>query len=274
VLDLTSPCVMGILNCTPDSFSDGGAFVDVRSAMEHIQKMVREGARIIDIGGESTRPGAETISEEQELKRVIPIITEAVKLYSSTLFSIDTTKYEVARQALDVGAHIINDVSGLRKEPRFVELCVAYKAGIVIMHSTGDPKSMQQNPQYEDVVSDVIVFLSQKADLCAKKGVECIILDPGFGFGKTLQHNIDLLKNLERLSACNYPVLTGISRKSMLGKITGDVSPAKRLASTIAAHYHALQKGAKILRVHDVNEAVDSIKIFEALKSDDSDINP
>lgn len=262
---------MGILNCTPDSFSDGGSFAGFESAMNHIQKMVDDGARIIDIGGESTRPGSDPVSEDEELDRVMPIISEAVKAYPSTLFSIDTTKYAVARQALEAGVHIINDVSGLRKEPRFIELCTEFKAGIVIMHSIGDPKSMQQNPQYEDVVAEVIIFLSQKADLCAKNGIECIILDPGFGFGKSLQHNIDLLKNLDRLSECHYPVLAGISRKSMLGKITGDDDPGQRLASTIAAHYHALQKDAKILRVHDVREAVDSIKIYEALESDDKD---
>jgi dihydropteroate synthase len=265
-LDLNSPRVMGILNCTPDSFSDGGAFVDFDKAMAQVFKMINEGARIIDVGGESTRPGSDSISEEEELQRVLPILTEAIKKYPSTLFSIDTTKYEVAKQSLEAGAHLINDVSGLRKEPRFANLCADYKAGIVLMHSIGDPKTMQMNPEYDDVVSDVIIFLAQKADICSKFGIECIILDPGFGFGKNLEHNVELLKNLDRLCESTFPVLTGLSRKSMLGSILGGASSDQRLSATISAHYHALQKGAKILRVHDVQEAVDSIKVYEALK--------
>jgi len=265
---------MGILNCTPDSFSDGGAFVDFELAMDHIGDMVNAGAKIIDVGGESTRPGSEPVSEDEELRRVIPILKEAIARYPSVLFSIDTTKYEVAKQALEIGAHLINDVSGLRKEPRFVELCSEQNAGIIIMHSLGDPKTMQDNPKYDDVVSEVILYLAQKADFCSKKGIECIILDPGFGFGKSLQHNLDLLKNLDRLCESRFPVLTGISRKSMLGGILGGASPEKRLSATVSAHYHALQKGTKILRVHDVQEAIDSIKVFEALKEDDNTIDP
>lgn len=269
-LDLKSPCVMGILNCTPDSFSDGGAFVDFDKAMDQVTKMVSQGARIIDVGGESTRPGSDAVSEEVELKRVLPILTKAIKTYPDTLFSIDTTKYEVAKQALEAGAHLINDVSGLRKEPQFADLCAEYKAGIVLMHSIGDPKTMQMNPVYDDVVSEVILFLAQKATICSKNGIECIILDPGFGFGKNLHHNVELLKNLDRLCESTLPVMAGISRKSMLGSILGGAGPDQRLAATISAHYHALQKGAKILRVHDVQEAIDSIKVYEALKVDEN----
>lgn len=259
---------MGILNCTPDSFSDGGAFVDFDKAMDQVSKMVSQGARIIDVGGESTRPGSDAVSEEVELNRVLPILTKAIKTYPDTLFSIDTTKYQVAKQALEAGAHLINDVSGLRKEPQFADLCAEYKAGIVLMHSIGDPKTMQMNPVYHDVVSEVILFLAQKAAICSKHGIECIILDPGFGFGKNLQHNVELLKNLDRLCESTFPVMAGISRKSVLGSILAGAGPDQRLAATISAHYHALQKGAKILRVHDVQEAVDSIKVYEALKVD------
>lgn len=264
-IDLSRPCVMGILNCTPDSFSDGGDYFQTGAALTRIAEMAAEGAKIIDIGGESTRPGSEPVSEKDELNRVMPVISQAVTQFPDLFFSIDTTKFEVARQALDAGAHIINDVSGLRKEPRLADLCSETGAGIVIMHSIGDPKTMQKNPSYNDVVTEVREFLSEKAAMCSGKGIGCVILDPGFGFGKNLEHNLSLLKNLAAISGSGYPVLAGISRKSMLGQILDGRNAEGRLAATISAHFYALQQGTRILRVHDVCEAADSIRIFESL---------
>jgi len=264
-LDLSQPIVMGVLNATPDSFSDGGKYVDQHRAMDHIAKMVREGARIIDIGGESTRPGSDPVSQEVEIERVIPIVEEALKTHPDILFSVDTTKYRVAEESLKAGAHIINDVSGLRKEPRFAQLCAEYQAGYVLMHSQGDPKTMQENPVYSDVVEDIDQFFSEGIERLNKAGVPTIMIDPGIGFGKTLEHNLTIIRNLKKLVRPGYPLLMGASRKSMIGKLLDGRPSDGRLAGTIALHYHSLLLGANILRVHDVREAMDSIKIFQNL---------
>jgi dihydropteroate synthase len=266
VLDFSRPVVMGILNTTPDSFSDGGLFVSKNAAIDRIGTMVEDGAQIIDVGGESTRPGSEPVSVDEELERVLPVLEEAVIKYQETLFSIDTTKYEVAKRALDLGVHFINDVSGLRKEPRFADLCADYQVGYILMHSQGDPKTMQKDPYYSDVIQELNVFFSKRLEQLNISGVKNVILDPGIGFGKTLEHNLNIIRKLDTFTQHGIPLLVGASRKSMIGQILNDREVNGRLAGTIAVHYHCLIKGAGILRVHDVKEAVDSVKIFQAIK--------
>jgi len=270
-LSVSTPAIMGVLNMTPDSFSDGGEVRDVSSALERIKKMVEYGADLIDVGGESTRPGSDPVAEKEELRRVIPLLEKAVPLFPGTMFSIDTTKYEVARQALACGVQMVNDVSGLQKEPRLAELCASYQAILVIMHSKGTPKTMQWNPAYQDAVTEIITFLKQGAQMAEKAGVTQVVIDPGIGFGKTLQHNLEIIARLGKFSSLGYPVLVGASRKSMIGKLladeSGDRPVNKRLAGTLALHYHALMQGAAILRVHDVREAKDSVEVFKAVSS-------
>jgi len=262
---------MGVLNVTPDSFSDGGQVRDVSSALERISEMVEEGADLVDVGGESTRPGSDPVTEKEELQRVIPLLEKAVPAFPGTMFSIDTTKYEVARQALACGVHMVNDVSGLQKEPRLAELCASYQAILVIMHSKGTPKTMQRDPDYVDAVTEIIAFLKQGAQTAEKTGLTQIVIDPGIGFGKTLQHNLEIIARLGDFCSLGYPVLIGASRKSMIGKLladkSGDRPVNKRLAGTLALHYHALMQGAAILRVHDVREAKDTLEVFKAVSS-------
>lgn len=262
-----SPQIMGILNATPDSFSDGGKFIQPKAALDHISGMLNNGAHIIDVGGESTRPNAAPVSEEEELRRVIPVLQQGRAHFPEAIFSVDTTKYEVARQALDAGVNIVNDVSGLRKEPRLANLCAEYNATYVLMHSIGTPQTMQQNPQYTDVVEEVSRFFETKIAILKQAGVQSIILDPGIGFGKLLEHNLQLIARLETFKKFGFPILVGASRKSMIGQILDGCPPEQRLAGTIAVHYHALVHGADILRVHDVKEASDSIRIFQAIQS-------
>lgn len=262
-----SPIIMGILNATPDSFSDGGRYNVVSSALDRISIMLNEGASIIDIGGESTRPNAEPVSEEEELDRVIPILKKAITTFQKGTFSIDTTKYEVAKQALQLGVQIINDVSGLEKEPRLAELCARHNATYVLMHSKGNPKTMQENPVYENIVEEVREFFEKKIKILKDAGVEKIILDPGVGFGKKLEHNLSLIAHLDKFKKFGFPILIGASRKSMVGQILDGRPAEDRLAGTLAVHYHSLMLGANILRVHDVKEASDSIRIFKAIQS-------
>lgn len=266
-LDLAKPKIMGILNTTPDSFSDGGRFISASDALSRIDEMVVEGADIIDVGGESTRPDSDPVTVDQELERVIPILEKALPKYDNCLFSIDTTKFEVAQNALNLGVHIINDVSGLVKEPRFIELCKKYNAGFILMHSQGDPKTMQRNPNYNDVIEDISLFFQTKLKQLEDEGVNQIVLDPGIGFGKTLSHNLEIISYLDRLTGFGYPLLIGASRKSMIGQILEGRPVSERLAGTIAVHYHCLIKGANILRVHDVKEAKDSVQIFNAVQT-------
>lgn len=266
-LHTDSPLVMGILNATPDSFSDGGMFDAVPSALDRIHIMLEEGAKLIDVGGESTRPNADPVSEKEEIGRVIPILKKAVTTFPEAVFSIDTTKYMVAKHALELGVQIVNDVSGLVKEPRLADLCAEYDAAYVLMHSQGDPKTMQQNPDYDNVIEDLRGFFQEKIGVLTAKGVSNIILDPGIGFGKTTGHNLKLIAHLDKFKKFGFPVLVGASRKSMIGNILDGRPADERLAGTLAVHYHSLMKGAKILRVHDVKEASDSIRIFEAIQS-------
>ena len=266
-LDLSSPKIMGILNATPDSFSDGGTFNEVEAALGCIGLMISQGAHIIDIGGESTRPGSEPVTEQEELDRVLPILEKAISQFSDTFFSIDTTKYRVAEEALKLGTHFVNDVSGLQKEPRFVDLCVQHNAGYVTMHSLDDPKTMQEDPTYENVITDIKQFLKTRIHKAKEKGLENVIIDPGIGFGKTLEHNLKLIAHLKEFQDLGCPILVGASRKSMIGQILNDRPVDDRLTGTIAVHYHAMINGANIIRVHDVKEAYDSLQVFNALSS-------
>ena len=256
---------MGILNATPDSFSDGGEYNDVQSALQRIEQMVLQGASIIDIGGESTRPGSDPVAEQKELDRVLPIIEKAVSAFPHTYFSIDTTKYRVADEALKRGVHFVNDISGMQKEPRLVDLCVEYDAGYIMMHSQGNPKTMQNDPTYDNVVDDIYRFFEEQLAKAREKGLQNIIIDPGIGFGKTLDHNLKLIANLDAFQKLGCPILVGASRKSMIGTILGDRPVEDRVTGSVAVHYHAMMQGANIIRVHDVKEAHDSLLVFNAI---------
>jgi len=262
-LDLSQPRIMGILNVTPDSFSDGGRFNRLDDALRRAETLVEQGADMLDIGGESTRPGAQPVTEQEEIDRVVPVI-EAVAARSEVPISIDTSKPGVMRAAVAAGACLINDVNALRADGA---LAAAAGAGVPVclMHMQGEPRSMQKSPRYADVVAEVRDFLLARAQACMAAGIarDDIWIDPGFGFGKTLQHNLDLLRHLPTLVETGFPVLIGISRKSMLGALTGrDVD--RRLAGSLAAALLALQRGALILRVHDVPETLDVLKIWLA----------
>ena len=257
---------MGILNATPDSFSDGGHYMDINRAMDRIHIMQKNGAQIIDVGGESTRPGAETVSVEEEIDRVGPLLEKAIPTFSKARFSIDTTKPEVAKKALELGAEIVNDVSGLN-DPSLGDLCAEYDASYVLKHSQGDPQNMQDDPQYDDVIDDLLSFFENKLTQLQERGVSKVILDPGIGFGKTLEHNLTLIAHLDKFQKFGFPVLVGASRKSMIGKILDGRPASERLIGTVALHYHAMMNGANIIRVHDVQEASDSIRIFNAVRS-------
>lgn len=265
-LNIGTPVVMGILNTTPDSFSDGGEFNKIPAALKRVDQMVREGVTIIDIGGESTRPGADPVSVDVELNRTIPVLEKAIATYPNIFFSIDTTKYDVAKAALDAGAHIINDVSGLDNEPRFADLCAEMDAAYICMHSKGDPKTMQNKPVYGNVVEEVYGQLKNKKRHLTAKGVDTIIIDPGIGFGKSMKHNLELIARLSQFQDLKTPILIGASRKSSIGELLGNRPVEGRLAGTISLHYQCLVNGASIIRVHDVQEAVDSVKIFNAVQ--------
>jgi dihydropteroate synthase len=264
-LDLVTPRVMGIVNVTPDSFSDGGKFAATNLAIEHALKLAEEGADILDIGGESTRPNATPVSLQEELDRVIPVI-EALASQVSIPLSIDTYKPAVMQAAINAGASIVNDVRALQEDGA-LELVAKYNVGVCLMHMQGTPQTMQDNPHYNDVVNDVKAFL--KARLRASIDAGCrashILLDPGFGFGKTREHNITLLQNLESFASLGQPLLVGLSRKSVLGQVTGNDVDA-RLYASIAASVIAAQKGVKILRVHDVKATVEALKVVAAIQ--------
>jgi len=241
---------MGVLNITPDSFSDGGKFIDPQKATDHALKMEAEGADIIDIGGESTRPGARAVSVEEEIDRVIPVI-EFIRRHSDIPISIDTQKSFVAEAALQSGADIINDVSALSTDPRVGEVTARYHAPIILMHMQGDPRSMQNDPRYDNVVPEIKTYLANQAELALSLGIKDIILDPGIGFGKTVEHNLTILRELKDFTTLGYPLMVGVSRKSFIGKILGgDVDD--RLEGTAAAVAFSILKGANIIRVHDV----------------------
>ena len=258
--------VMGILNTTPDSFSDGGLWADRQRAVEHALAMVAAGADIIDVGGESTRPGAQAVSAREELDRVVPVI-EAIAAQTSATVSVDTSKPEVMKAAVAAGAGLINDVFALR-QPGALEAAAGLGVPVCLMHMQGRPRDMQANPDYSDVVTEVESFLLQRAQACEAAGISRgdIFIDPGFGFGKTLEHNIALFRALPRLCRNGYPVLVGVSRKSMLGALTGKPLE-ERLAGSVAAAILAARQGAALVRVHDVAATVDGLKVLSVLET-------
>lgn len=265
-VSLARPVVMGILNVTPDSFSDGGRYGEPLDAIRHADAMVAAGAGIVDVGGESTRPGAEPVSVAEELARVRPVVS---RLAAAGLVpvSIDTRRPEVARACVDAGASLINDISGVR-DPAMLEVVSACDAGVVIMHMLGEPGSMQNDPRYTDVVAEVTAFLGERAAALEAAGVapERIAVDPGIGFGKTHEHNLELLGNLPRMRALGYPLLVGVSRKRFIGNILGEEDPARRVYGSVGAAVHARLRGADVVRVHDVAETVQALTVVAAIE--------
>ena len=263
-LSLLKPLIMGIVNTTPDSFSDGGRCLDARSAIQHALQLREEGADILDVGGESTRPGAALVSAVEETRRVLPVIEALAR--QGCVVSVDTKKPEVMRAALDVGAVMVNDVMALQA-PGALEAVAASDAAVCLMHMQGDPQTMQQAPSYANVVEDVLSFLQGRVQACEVAGIPRarLIIDPGFGFGKTLQHNLDMLKHLDRLLELGVPVLAGLSRKSMLGQLTGRGIDQREFAG-VAAHLIAVARGARVLRVHHVAAMRDALAIWNAVE--------
>ena len=265
ILKLDVPRVMGIVNVTPDSLSDGGAHFDADAAIAHGLKLAEEGADLLDIGGESTRPGAQEISVEEELRRVIPVI-ERLARDTALPISIDTGKPEVMRAAVEAGAGMINDVYALRREGA-LDAAAQLRVPVVLMHMQGEPRTMQVQPEYDDVVGEVHRFLAERIFAAEMAGVarRNIVVDPGFGFGKTTAHNLQLLAQLRRFTELGVPVLAGMSRKKSIGELTGHEDPRERVFGSVAAHLIAAQNGAMLLRVHDVAATVDALKVWNAV---------
>jgi len=259
------PLVMGVLNVTPDSFSDGGEHAAKDDAVAHALSMLEAGASIIDVGGESTRPGAAPVTLDEELQRVIPVI-EALRTQTSGFISVDTSKPEVMAQAIQAGADLVNDVNALQA-PGAVDVVAQAGVPAVLMHMQGQPENMQDQPSYDDVLSEVSDFLIDRVRACQRGGIDeaCLVLDPGFGFGKKLAHNVALLRDLAQIVDLGLPVLAGLSRKSMLGTLTGRQAPEARVSASVAAALLASQAGAAILRVHDVGPTMDALKVWLAL---------
>jgi dihydropteroate synthase len=257
---------MGVVNVTPDSFYDGGLYFEPARAIERALELAAEGADIIDIGGESSRPGAQPVPAKEEKRRILPVV-EVLKEKKSVLISVDTTKTEVAEAALEAGADIINDISAGRFDPRMLPLAAESGAGLILMHMKGTPRTMQHSPRYEDVVGEVKSFLQERMDAAAASGVsaESLIIDPGIGFGKKLEHNLALLNNLGTLAELRRPVLVGISRKSFIGKILGGLDAQDRLEGTIAAAVVSHLNGAAILRVHDLRSIKKAVAVVESI---------
>jgi dihydropteroate synthase len=264
ILDLSRPIVMGVLNVTPDSFSDGGLYSDPLSAFERAHTMLKEGAVVLDIGGESTRPGAAPVDASEQIARVRPIL--AGLALDGAVTSVDTRSAEVAAACVQAGAAIINDIAGFR-DPAMVEVAAGCEAGVVVMHMLGEPGSMQEAPVYDDVLSEVTRYLKKAALRLRDAGVarERIAVDPGIGFGKTLEHNLALIAGLERIAALGYPVVVGVSRKRFIGAITGIGEPAERLGGSVAGAVCAAERGASVLRVHDVASTVQALAVASAI---------
>ncbi|MDR1076735.1 MAG: dihydropteroate synthase [Xanthomonadaceae bacterium] len=265
ILKLDRPRVMGIVNVTPDSFSDGGRHATMEQAIAHGMRLVEEGADILDVGGESTRPGSEPVPVDEELRRVLPVI-EVLAKRTAVPISIDTFKPEVMEATVAAGAGIINDIYGLRRDGA-LEMAARLRVPVILMHMRGEPGSMQDAPQYDDVVGEVYRFLAERIFAAEMAGIERkrIIVDPGFGFGKSLDHNLQLLAQLQRFTELGVPVLAGLSRKRGIGELTGRKLPADRVAGSVAAHLIAAQRGAGIVRVHDVAATVDALKVWNAV---------
>lgn len=262
------PVLMGILNVTPDSFSDGGEFFSVEPAVAQAEKMLDEGAHVIDVGGESTRPGSEPVSPEDELYRVLPVVRGILEVRPGTVISLDTYRASTAEAALDAGARVLNDVTALRGDPKMAALVAERGCPVVLMHMLGEPKSMQRDPRYEDVVREVRDFLAGRVEHAIRAGIreEDLILDPGIGFGKTLRHNLELLNNLGAFVELGFPVLVGASRKSFLGKILGSDDAGDRLFGTVATSVISYERGATLFRVHDVRANKDALEVAAAVR--------
>mgnify|MGYP001211995845 FL=1 len=263
-LNLDIPVVMGVLNVTPDSFSDGGRFIELPAALDQAERLAAEGAAIIDIGGESTRPGAASVDVDEEMRRVIPVIERLVGRLALPV-SVDTSKPEVMRAAIAAGASMINDVTALRA-PGAIDAVAESDVALCLMHMQGEPRTMQNAPRYTDVLAEVRDFLRGRVACCVKAGISVsrLVVDPGFGFGKTLEHNLELLRRLPELAADGYPVMVGLSRKSMIGKLTGRAD-GERLGGSLALATLAVLSGARIIRAHDVAPTVDAIRIVTAM---------
>jgi dihydropteroate synthase len=259
------PSVMGVLNVTPDSFSDGGLFVDPGRAIEHGRRLVAEGAALVDVGGESTRPGAAGVSESEELARVEPVLD----CLAGVPLSIDTSKPSVARRALELGAELVNDVTALRGDPAMAEVVAEGEAFVCLMHMQGEPRTMQRAPHYDDVVSDVLAFIEERLAFAVERGIreERICVDPGIGFGKTPDQNLELLRRLDELCSLGRPVLVGVSRKSTLGRVLGEPLATKgSLAASLGAAVAAYERGAWMIRAHDVRETVEALAVAAAVE--------
>ncbi len=265
LLNLENPIVMGILNITPDSFFDGGKYNSQKEWIFQTEKMLNEGAKIIDIGAVSTRPNAPEIDEKEEINRIMPVIKTLIRNFPKAIFSVDTWRANIAEMAICEGVHIINDISGGTFDKNMFKTIAKHKVPYVLMHTSGTPKTMQHNPKYNNITYDIISFFSKQINEMNSIGITDIIIDPGFGFGKTIDHNYELMANLADFQIFKQPLLVGISRKSMINKFL-NISPDEALNGTTALHTIALLKGAKILRVHDVNEAIEAIKIVEKIK--------
>lgn len=265
-LNLNTVQVMGILNVTPDSFSDGGRHNALDDALRHAESMIKAGATLIDVGGESTRPGAAVVPEAEELDRVVPVVEALVKEFDA-LVSVDTSTAEVISESAKAGAGLINDVRALEKEGA-LQAAAATGLPVCLMHMQGQPQTMQDDPSYGNLLKEVTGYLQQRIDACLDAGIgkDQIILDPGYGFGKCVEHNCSLIKHLSDISAMGYPLLTGTSRKSMLGAITGKEIPADRITASVASALICAQQGAWILRVHDVEETIDALKVYQAVQ--------
>jgi dihydropteroate synthase len=274
LLDLSSPQVMGIINVTPDSFYDGGKFQSEKEILAHAANMLQEGAAVLDVGGISTRPGAEEVTEGDELKRVIPAIEIIHKNFPEAILSVDTSRSRVAEEAVGAGASMVNDISAGRLDENLLSSISKLKVPYVLMHMQGLPQTMQRDPKYHDVVKEVFDFLKEKIFQLNQLGVYDIIVDPGFGFGKTVEHNFQLLNHLDIFKILGLPILAGLSRKSMICKVL-KVNPDKALNGTTALNAVALMKGAKLLRVHDVKEARETIELLKMLKNERGNVrNP
>ncbi|MEY3052812.1 MAG: hypothetical protein RLY31_2597 [Bacteroidota bacterium] len=265
-MTLDRPVVMGILNCTPDSFYDGGRYGRLDDVLRKAEEYLTQGAEILDVGGMSSRPGAELVDEAEELRRVIPVVERICSLFPSAVCSVDTFRGRVAREATAAGAGMVNDISAGRMDPEMYAGLAEWGVPYVLMHMQGTPQTMQRQPVYEDVVQEVLDFLIAEVQSLRRMGVKDIVVDPGFGFGKTVGHNYTLLKHLGILQILEVPVLVGLSRKSMISKVLG-ISAKEAGNGSTALHMVALQQGARILRVHDVREAVETIRLWEALEN-------
>jgi dihydropteroate synthase len=268
-----SGMIMGVLNVTPDSFSDGGQFVDEDAAFQHAVRMTEEGAAILDIGGESSRPGSEPVALEEEIRRVIPIMRRIRATFPDLLLSIDTYKAETARQALEAGADIINDISALRADPKMINVLKGSDAGVILMHMRGTPKTMQIEPRYDDVVGEVFEFLRGRRDDLVRSGIDParIAVDPGYGFGKRLQHNAELVRQIGKFTELGQPIVVGISRKSMIAHLLGEpqLRSEDRMWPSVALTSLLRENGARIFRVHDVRPNLESLRMTEAILSED-----